>query len=183
MLYRTYFLASLGLAACQQPRLGAPHVPSQGLPFDAPSLASAALWRAPLQGATGRKVNLESIAEAAPLVVILWAPWCESCVKERPALQRLDAWAKAHGGFRVVSVRIDPESSAPGLAGDSGVSIELNDAGDRFAALGQRRVPTTMVFDADGTLVYSGGALDARALQVLKRLLGQKIVPFSSGSR
>jgi hypothetical protein len=48
---------------------------------------------------------------------------------------------------------------------------------ERFAltdALGERRVPTTLVVDGSGRIVYRGGALDEAALSALRRVVGDR---------
>jgi len=50
--------------------------------------------------------------------------------------------------------------------GDADGEFKLSDA------LGQRRVPATLVLDRGGRVVYSGGALDEQALAAFRAALG-----------
>lgn len=43
----------------------------------------------------------------------------------------------------------------------------------RFAdTLGEKRVPTTLVVDRDGRIIYTGGAVDERSIAAFQRALG-----------
>ena len=103
----------------------------------------------------GVPIDLTSF-RGKPTVINLWATWCPPCVREMPVLyqaqldhpsanfvfvnqgessQRVDAWLKARK-LPLQNVLLDSNSQA-------------------MAALGQRGLPTTLFFDAQGQLASS----------------------------
>lgn len=113
----------------------------------------------------GQSLTLRLAIASRPALVSLWAPWCEPCRKEQPALERLARAAQACGGLVVaVGVGETPQSVAT-FARERGLSFRQL-ADERFEladALGQRRIPTTVVLDRTARVVFTGEALDARA--------------------
>jgi thiol-disulfide isomerase/thioredoxin len=89
----------------------------------------------------------------APVTLLhFWAAWCSPCREELP---RFVAFAAAHH-LRVVAVSRDRDfASADRFLREHGIPLEtlLDDQG-RFAARYHVRViPTTIAFDADGTVI------------------------------
>ncbi|HTA18899.1 MAG TPA: TlpA disulfide reductase family protein [Polyangia bacterium] len=128
----------------------------------------------PLVSADGRPVALRDALAHRPTLVSFWAPWCEPCVRELPALERLSrAVAPCGGGVVGVAVGEKPHATAA-FARARGLDYpQLTDEPFALAdALGQRRIPATVVFDAAGRVVFTGDALDARAEAALARALG-----------
>ena len=103
--------------------------------------------------------NTLRLADFRGKVVLLnlWATWCAPCVKEMPALDRLQA--KLGGpDFAVLALSIDRE----GLAKVQGFFAQnriaalppyLDPSGRAPAAFGARGLPTTLLIDRDGRLV------------------------------
>lgn len=89
-----------------------------------------------------------------------------------PELQSLDAWAKDHGGV-VLGVAVgEPVAKVRAFAGDHKVpNAVLVDEDFRLAdALGEKRVPATLVIDRTGKIVFTGGSLDAKAEAAFRAL-------------
>jgi len=120
----------------------------------------------PLEDTVGNTTNLATLAHGRVTVATLWAPWCEGCREEEPALLRLHQLAMQRRDFVLVSIAID--AKAEELAKTP--YPRLVDTGT-FAEVGHRRVPTTLVIDASGRTVYEGGALDRAALDALTKAL------------
>jgi len=91
------------------------------------------------------------------VLVNLWATWCAPCVKEMPALDRLQA--KLGGpDFAVLALSIDREGLAkvqPFFTQNkiAALSAYLDPAGRSPAQFGARGLPTTLLIDRDGTVV------------------------------
>lgn len=101
----------------------------------------------------GRTVSLDSF-KGQPVVVNLWATWCPPCVREMPVLLRAQADnPKVH--FVFVNQGEAPAKVAAWLqARNMGLRhVLLDDTGRVGAAFGQRALPTTLFFDAQGRLV------------------------------
>lgn len=126
-----------------------------------------------VRGLTGQAAPLAAVLERRPTLVSFWAPWCEPCVREQPALERLSHAAAACGGAVVgVAVGESPDSIAPFVRRQGLTFPQFTDEDFHLAdAIGQRRIPATLVFDDDQRVVFTGEALDDKAAAALKRLL------------
>ena len=118
--------------------------------------------------------GVDSVRAGKVALVSFWAPWCDSCVAELDALNRLDDRARASGGLVIgVAVGETPERAAAFASTHQMRYPQLVDEDYKLTdALGQRRVPTTLVINRTGRIVYSGGALDERALAAFRAALG-----------
>ena len=117
--------------------------------------------------------DLAAAVHGRPALVSLWATWCEACTTELDALNRLDVRAKERGAL-VVGVAIgEPRERVAEFVATRGLNYaQLVDEDFHFAdALGERRVPTTLVVDRTGRVVYVGGALDEAALAAFRSAL------------
>ena len=126
-----------------------------------------------LMTADGRPTTLAGAIGARPALVSFWAPWCEPCLREQPDLQRL-ARAIAPCDALIVGVAVgEGPTTVSAFARERQVTFpQLTD--ERFAlsdALGQRRIPTTLVLDANQRIVFTGEALDQPAITALTSLL------------
>lgn len=88
------------------------------------------------------------------LLVNLWATWCAPCVKELPALDRLQA-DLGSDRFRVVTISLDRAGArlvVPFLAerGVANLPPYLDQKGASFAAFTVRGLPTTILLGPDG---------------------------------
>lgn len=128
----------------------------------------------PLSALDGTRTDLGTVVGGHPALVSLWATWCEACVEETSALNQLEAHARHLGGARVVGVA---EGESPAVVGAFAARYRLEyplfvDEDFRVAdALGERRVPSTIVFDRLGRIVFRGGALDGAGLAAFRRVL------------
>lgn len=103
--------------------------------------------------------NTLHLADFKGRVVLLnlWATWCAPCVKEMPALDRLEA--KLGGpDFTVLALSIDREGLAkvqPFFEQNriAALAPYLDQAGRAPALFGARGLPTTILIDRDGTVI------------------------------
>jgi cytochrome c biogenesis protein CcmG, thiol:disulfide interchange protein DsbE len=118
----------------------------------------------------GDRVEVARVAAGRVALVSLWATWCEACEREMDALNRLSA--KSGSGAVVIGVAVGEEpAKVAEFAQRRGLHyVQLVDPDFAFAdAIGQRRIPATLVVDREGRIVYRGDALDAASLDALKR--------------
>ncbi|HSK22556.1 MAG TPA: TlpA disulfide reductase family protein [Egicoccus sp.] len=108
-------------------------------------------------------------AEGRPVVVNLWASWCEPCEREIPLLNQA---AGDHPDIAFLGVAAnDAAEDARAAVDEFGIAFpSVRDAEyDQVAfTVGARVLPTTVVFDAEGTMVGRViGELSRRSLQDL----------------
>lgn len=116
--------------------------------------------------------ELTSALGGRPALVSLWATWCDACQRELPDLAQLDTWAKEHGGV-VMGVAVgEPVAKVKTFASEHRMAYPiLVDEDFRLAdALGEKKVPTTLVIDRTGKIVFTGGALDERSKKAFASL-------------
>ena len=145
-----------------------PEVPSARAPRELPAAQLVTL--------EGEPADLGAFVRGRAAVVSLWATWCEACLEETSALQRLSAQAAARSDAIVVGVAVgEPRATVAAFAREHGLGYaRLVDEDFHFAdALGQRRLPATLVLDREGRIVYRGGALDAGSLAAFRSALGE----------
>ncbi|HEY3816003.1 MAG TPA: TlpA disulfide reductase family protein [Polyangiaceae bacterium] len=154
---------ALAASACAGPA-AAPATSASGAPVPAVALSTLA----------GEHTELARLADGRVALVSLWATWCESCAKEMDALNRLDAKTAAGRDAVVIGVDVgeEPDKVAE-FARKRGLRYaQLVDEDFAFAdALGQRRVPSTLVVDRHGRIVFRGDALDAKSLEALRQAI------------
>jgi peroxiredoxin len=121
----------------------------------------------------GRGATFSSVLRGRAALVSFWAPWCESCVRELPELERLSrAAAPCDAAVVGVAVGETPASIAAYARARALTYPQLTDEPFTLAdALGQRRIPATIVFDRAGRVVFTGDAVDARATSAFVRAL------------
>jgi peroxiredoxin len=132
-----------------------------------PSVALATL--------AGDRTEVARFAEGRVALVSLWATWCDACSREMDALNRLDAKTAAGRDAVVIGVDVGEEpAKVAEFARRRGLHYaQLVDQDFAFAdALGgQRRVPTTLVVDRHGRIVFRGEGLDGRSLDALRQAI------------
>ena len=167
MRYRLSLLIALSVALAAA---GCTTAPAAGPPSSAP----AELPVVSLATLAGDRTDVERLAEGRVALVSFWATWCESCQREMEALNRLHAATAESRDAVVIGVDVgeEPEAVAE-FARRRGLRYaQLVDERFELAdAVGQRRVPCTLVLDRGGRIVFRGEALDARALEALRRAI------------
>jgi len=125
--------------------------------------------------AGGGNHALPELLGKRPALISFWAPWCEPCIKELPEFEQL-ANTVGPCGATVLGVAVgeSPGSIAKFIRARQLSYPQFTDEQFRLAdALGQRRVPATIVLDGDQQIVYVGSALDGRATGALATALGE----------
>lgn len=128
----------------------------------------------PLVTLDGAATDLRSALHGRVAVVSFWATWCDACVGEIAALERLHAQASARNDAVVIGVAVgESRETVAEFARKRRLPYEqLVDERFHLAdALGQQRVPATLVVDHAGRIVFRGGALDPAGLAAFRSAL------------
>lgn len=164
-----------GCASTSPPAARAPLSPAADPagPEGRAALLDRALPEVALQDLDGRPARLSEVLGGRPALVSLWATWCEACADEFAALARLHAGAAGRGAAVVGLAVGEPVATVAGFVRAQGFGWpQLCDPDFRFAdALGEKRVPTTLVVGGSGRVTYVGGKLDGAALAALRAAL------------
>jgi peroxiredoxin len=88
----------------------------------------------------------------------IWGTWCGPCVSWLPAFNRIYTDVKNKGLAMVTIDRDDPEYAAEYLARHNYSWTNYHDVdssvGRAFKSVGIRRIPLTILIDAQGKIVY-----------------------------
>ena len=163
--------------AADRPKLG------EFVPSSAPGPAPA-LTLSELDGGTVELADLKG----KPVLVNLWATWCEPCLREMPSLERLQS--RFGDQLTIVAVSEDRGGDklvAPFIAklGLKLVKIYLDPKSAVGHAFAVRGLPTSILIDRDGNVrgrVEGGAEWDSpKILAVIEPLIaGQAVVKASS---
>lgn len=125
----------------------------------------------------GQPTRLDAAVGGRVAVISLWATWCEACAAEFDALSRLAERAGTRGALVIAVAVGEPRKTVADFVAWRGLRYpQLVDEEWRLAdALGQKRVPATLVVDRSGKVTYVGGALDAPALAALRAALDAQV--------
>ncbi len=110
-----------------------------------------------LMDLSGNSVRLSAL-RGQTVVVTLWAPWCPSCLKELPQLERLAG--KLPEGVRILAIATDYSSPEEirRIAREKGVRklpILLDSTDDVGLAYDMRVFPSTYIIDGAGVVRYA----------------------------
>jgi thiol-disulfide isomerase/thioredoxin len=109
---------------------------------------------ATMRGLNGPSRKLSEF-HGRPLIINLWASWCEPCREEMASLDRL-AWLESARDFGIIGISTDDDvAQASAWLKDSHATInQFIDTGLQMEnMLGASRIPLTVLVDADGRVV------------------------------
>ena len=103
----------------------------------------------------GTLTSISAASKELPLLVSLWAVWCQPCKRELPVLQDI---SRQREDLAILAVNIgdDPETITSFLV-ENGLSIPvaIDNNGALLEALDAATVPVTVLFDTDGKILWS----------------------------
>jgi peroxiredoxin len=172
---RLAFLISL-LLGVQALACGSQFAEGGGANLSATAREGQPLPAARLTSLDGKPADLTDATRGRVALVSFWATWCEACLREMDALNRLTDRTKDRPDAIVLGVDVgESPSDVEAFVRRRGLLYpQLVDSDYRLAdALGQRRVPATIVVDRKGRIVHRGDALDAESLEAFRRALAE----------
>lgn len=130
---------------------------------------------------SGDVVTLQSL-RGAPVLINVWATWCEPCRHELPVLEKLHARFRERG-LRVIALNVDhdqPRESVASFVKRRDLTLDVwIDPQDRASrALGIATLPVTLLLDARGKVIWRrDGAItddDAELQAAIERELADR---------
>lgn len=111
--------------------------------------------RVRLESMDGAPTSVAAEISDRPLLVSLWAVWCQPCRRELPELQRI---SDGDAGVDVLAVNVgdDPARITDYLDDMSlDLPVVIDPVGDLLTSLDVSTVPATVLFDVDGSVLWS----------------------------
>lgn len=91
--------------------------------------------------------------KGCPYALLFFATWCGSCRSEMPAVARI---LKERPSLRLIAVSDEPGEQVARYLSSSGLALPAaGDQGGMFASFGVRAVPTVVVVDHQGLVVFA----------------------------
>lgn len=103
----------------------------------------------------GTSTSIGVASQELPLLVSLWAVWCQPCKRELPALQDI---SRQRQDLAILAVNIgDDPARITSFLTENGLSIPvaIDNNGALLEALDAATVPVTVLFDTDGKILWS----------------------------
>lgn len=120
-----------------------------------------------LRGVDGSPTSISAHLDTRPMLVSLWAVWCQPCRRELP---ELDDLSTSDVGVDVLAVNVgdDPGRIEHYLSEMSlDLPVAIDPLGDLLTALGVSSVPATILFDERGAILWSHlGAVTPEQVEV-----------------
>ena len=119
---------------------------------------------------TGEDVSVE--AKGKPYIINFWATWCPPCQAEIPDLAAFYAAHRETVDFYAVNLQEEAPAVQKFLTERQAELPVVLDAKGKAAALyGVRAIPTTVVVNAEGTVIYrkTGGVTKAELEDVINK--------------
>jgi thiol-disulfide isomerase/thioredoxin len=147
------------------------------------SLSAQAKDTAPdfnLRSPSGERLNLQKMLKDGPVLLDFWATWCKPCVKAMPKLQEIH---ETYGdmGLTIVGVNEDGPRSQPKVkpfmrARKLTFQIGLDPDGGLMKRMRVTALPTTLLIDRDGEIVYRQAGFskgsEAGLIEAIEAILG-----------
>ncbi|MFM8856419.1 MAG: TlpA family protein disulfide reductase [Actinomycetota bacterium] len=123
-----------------------------------------------LETVSGSSTSITDQLGDRPMLVSMWAVWCQPCRRELPELQNI---SRSNSGVDVLAVNVgdDPQRITEYLDDMSlELPVAIDPVGDLLTALDVGTVPATVLFDRDGTILWGHlGAVSADQVEAALR--------------
>lgn len=146
-----------------------------------------ALAKITIENEEGKNVSLalRLSTEKKPMLLIVWATWCNPCIAEMPSVAKLHA--KSHKTLDILTICVDGATSAKeakaallSKLGESKLDLPIFYSKNFSNALNLTAYPCAFLFSADGVLLESTiGALawdGESGAQFLKKIETKKLI-------
>ena len=144
------------------------------VPAARPSTTTGVVPSARVVSIDGDPTDLPATLRGRVGLVSLWATWCVACLDEMDALGRLEEQAQSRGDAVVVGVAVGEKREVVAAFAQRRrlpYAVLVDESFGLADALGEPRIPTTLVVNRAGRVVFRGGALDEASLAAFRSAL------------
>ena len=147
--------------------------------------APAAPFRA--RALTGESLDLAALRARGPVVLDFWATWCQPCTQSLPEMEGVYRRLKDRG-VTVIGVSVDgPRNQARvrPFASKLGLSFPIlfDGSGSLQRDYQVRAIPTTVVIDSSGAIVYTGEGWFPGETRKVEAILESLLAPASGSAQ
>ncbi|MEO5616619.1 MAG: TlpA disulfide reductase family protein [Candidatus Eisenbacteria bacterium] len=140
-----------------------------------------------MRALTGETLELSALRARGPVVLDFWATWCQPCTQSLPEMEAVYRRLKERG-VTVIGISVDgPRNQARvrPFASKLGLTFPiLFDAGGSLQRDYQvRAIPTTMVIDTSGAIVYAGEGWFPGETRKVEKILEGLLSPASGATQ
>ena len=126
-------------------------------------------------GVNGAPVQMEDYNEKRVVMVNFWETWCNPCMSEMPALQKLYEEFESRGFTLIGVYSSSEETDVTAAVNKLGITYPVIPLSPEFEPYQSEYVPTTVFFDGSGRLLLEEPIIGARSLpqweQIVTELL------------
>lgn len=109
----------------------------------------------------GSKVSLSDLSKEKPVLLVFWATWCPFCIEEIPALNKIADAHKDKVGIAGIDIKENVEKvKSFAQKKEIKYSILLDSTGSVAQKYGVLGIPTNVLIDKDGKILYSGHSIE-----------------------
>lgn len=125
-----------------------------------------------LRDLDNQQIELAALLKSGPVLVDFWATWCKPCLKAFPELEKLHEKYREKG-LHVLGINEDEQQQAARIksfVNDLKVNFTIlrDPDNDLMRKTGVQALPTTLLIDRDGTIVWRHVGYSLKSLRELE---------------
>lgn len=120
-----------------------------------------------LPNLVGEKVELQTLANQKPTLIIFWATWCPTCVEEIPVL---NAWTEKYPQLQILAVNVqEPPARVRTFAKKQEIRypVVFDEEAEVAHMFGLVGIPAAVLLAKGGKVIYYGFALPKNVEQLI----------------
>lgn len=121
-----------------------------------------------LPGLDGKAVDLATVVNQKPTLLVFWATWCPTCIEEIPVLNE---FTNTYPGLQVLAVNVEePRERVLAFSQKREIRypIVLDEEGEVAQAYGLVGIPASLLLAKGGRVIYYGFTLPRNIEQLIK---------------
>lgn len=129
-------------------------------------------------GINGAPVQMEDYNEKRVVMVNFWETWCNPCMSEMPALQKLYEKFEPYGFTLIGVYSSSDETDVSAAVNKLGITYPVIPLSPEFEPYQTEYVPTTVFFDGTGTPLLAEPIIGARSLPQWEQIVNELLSAY-----